>query len=279
MSEFTAPERDGASDRARFELLRIEESRGVSLAKLPGRHQHHRHVGYVYILQTGGGMTKIGRSSNPFERITTHARNAAPHGSVIVRLWLSIAHLDSAKVEKELIRQARQSSSGMVRNEYFTGLNFGALADTASRAPYRPIDLGVIADLESREIAPFGRVETPSEGTGDFVEGARACISGLLGRQTDGTYRLPVTFGGSSSDELETVFIAVARARGCSTAEVRDMTRLDLLREMVTSIVHTEVLELQAYAQRTGHWEVLETLGDALTQAQLIESLGSSDLP
>lgn len=264
---------DGKSCDRSFELLRMEDVQGVSLLRLPGRHRHHRYAGYVYIVQMDNGVIKVGKTSNPSERIATHAKNAAPHGSTIIRLWLSVAHLDSAEVEKELIRQASHACSSVIRSEYFTGLDFGHLADAAAKSRYRPIDLATIAAMQREAaIPPFGPIEVSPEKGDDFVELARERIRALLGRRSNGTYQPPMSFGGGTPEEWRSVIAAVAQARGCTVAEVHDMTRLDLLHALVASVVRVEVLELQAHAQRTGHFEYLETMGDVLAHAELVES-------
>jgi hypothetical protein len=61
----------------------------------------------------------------------------------------------------------------------------------------------------------------------------------------------------------------MARVQGCSVADVLAMTRLQVIEEMLVSIVRAEALELKAYALRTGHLEILETMGDLLVEADL----------
>lgn len=113
---------------------------------------------------------------------------------------------------------------------------------------------------------PFGQVSVEDR---DLVDIARERIAGLFGRRSDGTYTMTMANTTGDPQEFRTEVEAMARVRGCSVAEVLSMTRLQVMEEMLTSIVRTEALELKAYALRTGHLEVLETMGDLLDEADL----------
>lgn len=264
------------SPRKRFELVRLEDPRGVSLLKLPGRHEHHRYVGHVYVVELSGGTTKLGRTANPFGRISRHAEQAAPYGAKILRLWVSIAHRNPVEVEQALIRHARENSVGAIRNEYFQGLDFSAVVEAANRMSFQAIDLGELAEAERARVPLFGRVGPPREDGPDVLAEAQAAVAALFGRGDDGTQSVPVALEGSGSKELHAVLSEIAQAKGCSLQDVLALTWVDVLEEMTTAIVRTEALRLKAYACKTGQTEILETLGDRLAQAVFAEQFGTS---
>jgi hypothetical protein len=219
----------------------------------------------VYIAELSNGTTKVGKTGNPRERLSTHNEQAAPHGAEIVRLWLSVPHQNPADNERALVSFARKRCSGSVRQEYFLGLTFQTLVDVASALTWVSVDLGEIASRDVIE-PPFGQVSVEDR---DLVDIARERIAGLFGRRRDGTYTMTMANTTGDPQEFRTEVEAMARVRGCSVAEVLSMTRLQVMEEMLTSIVRTEALELKAYALRTGHLEVLETMGDLLDEADL----------
>uniref|UniRef100_UPI003F497EF4 hypothetical protein n=1 Tax=Nonomuraea sp. CA-252377 TaxID=3240003 RepID=UPI003F497EF4 len=155
-----------------------------------------------------------------------------------------------------------------MRQEYFLGLTFQALVDVAAALMYAPVDTEEIAAREAFEPI-FGPAAMEDTEGADLVDIARQRIAGLFGRRSDGTYMVSVADVAVDPEEFQTEIEAMARVQGCSVADVLAMTRLQVIEEMLVSIVRAEALELKAYALRTGHLEILETMGDLLVEADL----------
>lgn len=262
-----------ARRRPRFELFRAEDPKGVSLLRLPGRHEHHRFVGHVYVIEFGNGTIKVGRTANPFSRISKHAESLLPSGHQIVKAWVSIAHRNPAATEKLLIAFGRANCSGVVRDEYFHGLRFADVVAHALRMDYKPIDPDEIAELvrEERERArAFGHILGVTDDRPRLFEAAQAAIAAAFGRKPDGTHRVPVAFGAASPEQLRAVLEEVALAKGCPVDDVLGMTWLEILSELMCAVVRVEALQLKAHALNSGHLEILETAEDMLTQAEIV---------
>lgn len=263
-----------ATDRKpRFELACVEDPHGILIALLPAKHEHHRHVGHVYVIELSNGIIKVGKTANPFKRIKKHAADAAPYGFKVVKLWLSIAHRNPAEVEKLLIGYGQQSGSARVREEYFLDLDFGETVRFANSVAYQPIDLAEIAEairLE-RERSAFKGVSLAEDV--DLFAVAQNRIAHLFGRKPDGSYDAPIVFKAVSSEKLRAVLGQIAEVKGCPIEDVLDMTWLDMLEGLVTQVVRNEAMKLQAYALASGHMGILETTGDSLAELAIVEEL------
>lgn len=264
-----------STGRTRFELISMEDMRGVSLARLPGKHEHHRYVGHVYVIELSNGIIKVGKTANPIERISEHATAAAPYDFKIVRLWLSIAHRNPAEVEKLLVAYGRRSRSRRVREEYFKDLDFAKVVRFANGIDYQPIDPAEIAEMLrlERACSPFGAVSLAEEV--DVLAVAQDHIARLFGRKPDGSYEAPIVFKAGSAEELRAVLGQLAKAKGRPIEGVLNMTWLDMLEGLVSQVVRNEALKLQAYALATGRTDVLKTVGASLAGLAAAEEFQS----
>lgn len=89
-------------------------------------------------------------TTNPRKRINTHIDDAAVHGVLITKVWLSPETLHRRELEQDLIRFGRANSEETHRNEYFKGLNFDRVCVFADGLPY------VIPEQESSQVDTAG---------------------------------------------------------------------------------------------------------------------------
>jgi hypothetical protein len=86
--------------------------------------------GYVYVIRFGSGTVKVGKSTEPRQRISQHHRMAAAHNVQLTKVWVSRAHADYSGTEQRLIEFCA-SRSRRIRREYFDGMDFNAAVNFA----------------------------------------------------------------------------------------------------------------------------------------------------
>lgn len=108
----------------RLMVARMEE---VAIASHVAR---YRDEGYLYVIEFGSGLTKIGRTTQPERRFHEHAKSAEKRGDKIVRSWLSRDHPWHCKSETELVRYCVRLGT-QIEREYFEGLDFRTACEVA----------------------------------------------------------------------------------------------------------------------------------------------------
>jgi hypothetical protein len=91
--------------------------------------------GYVYIIQFDTGVTKVGQSQAPTNRLRDHASLAAVHGRSVKHTWVSGLHVEAADNETALKVFAQSLARTTYGNEYFAGPSFEALVGYAKTLP------------------------------------------------------------------------------------------------------------------------------------------------
>ncbi len=84
-------------------------------------------VGYIYAIQFSTGVTKVGRTSDPWTRYDQHRSAAETFGVSITRHWVSPLHNRFERTERRLVETALELSTGQIRTEYFLGIDFDEL--------------------------------------------------------------------------------------------------------------------------------------------------------
>lgn len=113
---------------------------------------YDRTDGFTYALTFSDGITKVGRTINPYGRLNAHRRVAEKRGVFICRWWMSKRHDLCSISERKLIAAAHEIGTLVDRCEYFTGcddlLELIALAETiptddvifAHRIRFKPVE-------------------------------------------------------------------------------------------------------------------------------------------
>jgi hypothetical protein len=268
-----------SSGSPKFELLRWERPEGVSPVGLPKRHEFYRSVGHVYVFELSNGTIKVGRTANPWQRMEQHLKQAAPFELRVVRLWLSVPHLDAAEVERHLLGYARQNAAGQVLDEYFTGLDFDSIARFAASVPFKPADDAALAELarlerEAHEASPFvqamraARQREQAEAAAAVKPPrtpAASLIAGVLGENPDGSIRLPETLDTDVSI-LAPLIDRIAQLRSVSgQTEISGPNWMDMVETLVVGMVTTEfnILRQRMYQENLKHlWAPLGDLAE-----------------
>ena len=98
---------------------------------------HKPAVGHIYVLETTGGIIKVGYSSSPQVRMMAHSGAAKKKGDPITQRWISPEHVEAGVNEETLIDLC--GSLGGQRHgsrERFSGLHFADVVDAAERLPF-----------------------------------------------------------------------------------------------------------------------------------------------
>lgn len=93
--------------------------------------------GHLYVIELGPTV-KIGRSTNPEQRLQQHATTAAAHGVLADRRWIGPPHVGIVAAEAELIRLCAAKASPIGR-EYFP-MPFEAAVAEAESIDYDAFD-------------------------------------------------------------------------------------------------------------------------------------------
>lgn len=87
--------------------------------------------GYLYIVAFDSGLTKVGYTARPQDRITDHISAAAIHGVTPAAAWISKPHANARSNESDLLSRCHNSATARIASEYFAGLNFADAVDHA----------------------------------------------------------------------------------------------------------------------------------------------------
>lgn len=125
----------------------IEVQRQIDILSGAESRRRHGDVGHVYVILFSSGVVKVGKAVSPDSRIGDHRYHAAIHGVTITDGMVSDEHPHHSKTERELIRFCAEHGSRIaVGTEYFTGVDFEAVADFADQATGRRLrEAGLVA--------------------------------------------------------------------------------------------------------------------------------------
>lgn len=284
MSESSGSPSLAQSAKPDFELLRIENQRGIPLRNLPGRHRHYREAGHVYVIELSNKTIKAGFTANPKQRMEQHLRQGGPFQIKIVRLWLSVAHPAPAKTEESLLRFARQNCKAQILNEYFRGIDFNKMVRFASFLPFEPITEALSAELsrleqEQHDASPIVQVTRVVKARMEEEARARAAaepltpsaharnyLAGFFGWDESGALRLPASISGEESS-VAGIIEQVEQLRDLNgQVPVDDPDWLDMMETLTLAAITSEfqALRSRAYRENMRHlWSPLrELLGD-----------------
>lgn len=226
-------------------------------ADLPGKAQYG---GYVYAAGFSHGVVKVGSTTNPSARISTHAQAGSAFGHRVEHVWVSPLHDGHTSTERQLIAIAAELSDGRLKQEWFSGV---ALKDLVRLAEQRLVFPAVdVAAYEARgqllreRITEFWN-ETPRP------RGLPGHVADFFGRDGDG-YRVNDLgeSGFASHGDLLDVVAKLTAASGMSHDEVMDMDWIDQVELIAMNYVRSEALRMRTWAITTGRADVLLKLRD-----------------
>lgn len=243
---------------------------------LPGRVPRDSYGGYVYVIEFTAGTVKVGRTNNPRNRITDHHDLAEVHGHGIARYWLSHHHLNYEANEVELIAFGRRNSTGIVRNEYFTGLDYSQVITFAKSLPFEAVTDEAVHRLEADIEARLSGMKSAFKKAWGIPDDALAptprtrhggtnlneIIAGLFGQRANGTYAVPESLPASPMAEMLPLAEAIAERTGRTVEDILQMSWLDLLEQSIATAVRCEALRLKTYAYRNGLLHLVEPMAD-----------------
>lgn len=76
-------------------------------------------IGHIYVLQFASGVVKVGKTTNPKQRLATHVQLAEIHGGDVCQSWVSAPHCGYTTTERELIAFCSRSGRVAAGKEYF----------------------------------------------------------------------------------------------------------------------------------------------------------------
>lgn len=111
----------------------------IALGDLSGIPAPGKYNGFVYIIEFTGGVVKIGMTTNPVGRITSHAHNARSFGLDVKQVWLSPEHCEYQENERILLASTSLVAEPMHGREFFKGLDSSVVLKLANELSFKPI--------------------------------------------------------------------------------------------------------------------------------------------
>lgn len=87
--------------------------------------------GYVYVLLFMNGTVKVGRTTNPTARITSHRHDADAHGNPLTNYWVSKKLVNMEEAEHRLIAYCQDRGTCVAGKEWFRAVPYMELVDFA----------------------------------------------------------------------------------------------------------------------------------------------------
>lgn len=157
--------------------------KGDQLTPFTFRHRRDRHPAenYIYALDITSRVIKVGFTSSPQDRITTHILTARSFGVAVEQVWVSPPHLGARSNEAEILRECRARATYNLGPEAFRGVPFAALLAALQHLDYRRLDEEPLVKL-SDDPRFLYRLEDVSRVTGWTVTGLlEGCREGRYG--------------------------------------------------------------------------------------------------
>lgn len=186
-------------------------------------------------------------------------------GRSIVRVWVSPVHANYSANERALIEFGHAASSSAIRVEYFIGLSFERVRKFATTLQYEALD---IAAMEAREQAarePWLRASMARRAL-DMVSVPRAYVDAAE-RWLSPTFGIspnpkcprgvPDSFADGDPDEMYECAQRLADIKGLPLDEILDMSVIDLLGDLLHSMVDTEIAHMKIFAYENDRWDMV----------------------
>jgi predicted GIY-YIG superfamily endonuclease len=93
-------------------------------------------AGHIYVIAFSNGLVKVGQTQNVAARFSTHEQTARSFGLKMTDQWESPLHAGWLENEQALKRLARELGGQPTTPEYFSGIDFDALAKKARELPF-----------------------------------------------------------------------------------------------------------------------------------------------
>ena len=131
----------------------------------PAEASHSPGAGHLYVLELSTDAVKVGMSTNPRRRLSTHTTNASVYGVEVLQSWTSPRVDDIREAERELLAALNLlydpfPGSG---KETFRGVTYDQavfLAQVATGASFRAAASATGADVEAEDAAPRSTLST-----------------------------------------------------------------------------------------------------------------------
>lgn len=85
----------------------------------------------LYVIEFDSGIIKVGRGYSPEQRIKIHRQLGEIAGWKLTKIFSIECHVDVKKAEKRLISICLQSCTEVRAREWFLGLDFDAIVNSA----------------------------------------------------------------------------------------------------------------------------------------------------
>lgn len=229
----------------------------VQFYELPEHKRYVGHEGYVYVAELSSGLVKVGRTVNPRGRIDAHRKNAASYGIEVLRIWLSVRHVNYSDNEQALIRRLGHAENG---NEYFrqpfeeVAAAAGALrfeiATAGQREEWAEEDRRrsrAFASLYGREL-----IEVPDGMQAIFIPGDLMAwpLQTIFNRQ------LPEALRRSSAEDVGPLIDDLAEKSSLSRETILHWSYADFLRHLANLVVESGVQDFRYRALVDGRTDL-----------------------
>jgi hypothetical protein len=97
-------------------------------------------AGNLYIILTGSGLIKMGRTRNWPQRLSQYHYQASIWGGSIEKIWISLPIYDVAHAESIMIKACKKKAIRGVGREYFHGLSWNSVTHLAERVEGRFVE-------------------------------------------------------------------------------------------------------------------------------------------
>lgn len=111
----------------------------IALVDLSGVSAPGKYNGFIYVIEFTGGVVKIGMTTNPVGRITSHAHNARSFGLDVEQIWISPEHCEYQENERRLLASASLIAEPMHGREFFRGVSSEVVLKMANALSFEPI--------------------------------------------------------------------------------------------------------------------------------------------
>jgi hypothetical protein len=245
------------------------EYTGDKLHRLPTKCAYPGDQGHIYIIEFDNQTIKVGKASNPQARVRAHQSNAQPMGRSINRVWVSKVHGNYSANERALIAFGSRASRETIRAEYFVGLPFAQVLRFAKSLQYEVLDA---AAVEARDKAIHDRwapairagldrvsqdmVSVPQA----YVDAAERWLSPIFGISPNPHQprTIPECFAAGDPDEMRSCAERLAEIKNVPVEEILDMSIVDVLADLLHSMVETEISRMKIFAYENDRFDMVQ---------------------
>ncbi|MEU4410734.1 hypothetical protein AB0F88_40040 [Streptosporangium sp. NPDC023963] len=239
-----------------------------------------KNAGFVYIVEFSDGWIKVGHALDARRRLASYPKEAHLRNARVSRAYISKPHKDRWSNEAKMIDFCARNARPTGR-EYFQGISYERVLRFTEGLPQELATFEEIAENERKAeafVEGFQRVawesSRPKDGAVNQWHGnASRYIAELFGRRPDGSYNYGVrsaeTDPGTpeAANALWDALCEVADAKGCCLECVLAMSPIDMIEDLLITMVQTEALRLRNHAREHGHSGPNEPMGDAIKRA------------